>query len=370
MITNPHDLSDSEGFAQSLEVASAPNYLGDVKVIHKLLQDFGLVALKNSSIADTEAKRLAVILLGMDPVFPSMPAWNKPGAIDVFLKSAIPMDVAGPEPVVATAILKFAKELQAVVEHASKPGVADAECQSMVNSIINHYAYLFLGIDNSSIQHSKEPGSESSGPQTKEPCNLTSAKPAANRSHMAPGTTQQSTSSLELTALPQIVTRQPAGEDERRALRVLQMVHELHKAGYQRIRICPGMSASGGSWRCAVTPMDNIERNHGAMLVDWDNGVARYTSGQKNHYFEWMDAESDTARELAAKFIARFPEIARRGLGQDWSYAGWYVQMLGFAEREEFPTAYADWHGTPHPNWLSTDRNLISKLPMPPLPAG
>jgi len=45
---------------------------------------------------------------------------------------------------------------------------------------------------------------------------------------------------------------------------------------------------------------------------------------------------------LATKFIERFPKIAKAGLGEDWEYAGWYVQMLGFAERGEFPLAYSD----------------------------
>jgi hypothetical protein len=36
----------------------------------------------------------------------------------------------------------------------------------------------------------------------------------------------------------------------RRALRVLRMVHELHKRGRQRLRIVPTMAPSGLHWRC------------------------------------------------------------------------------------------------------------------------
>ena len=47
----------------------------------------------------------------------------------------------------------------------------------------------------------------------------------------------------------------------RRGTRVIAMVHELHKAGYQRIRIVPGISGSGMHWRCSVT--------FGAMVESW-----------------------------------------------------------------------------------------------------
>jgi hypothetical protein len=34
---------------------------------------------------------------------------------------------------------------------------------------------------------------------------------------------------------------------------VVEMVHELHKAGYQLLRISPGLSPSGIHWRCPIT---------------------------------------------------------------------------------------------------------------------
>jgi hypothetical protein len=153
----------------------------------------------------------------------------------------------------------------------------------------------------------------------------------------------------------------------RRAQRVLLMVHELHKRGYQRVRIVPGMSPSGIHWRCAVTHIGNILTTHGAMATACnDDECARYTSAQDNEYFGWEDAHQDTARQLATKFLERFPVIARKGQGVDWLYAGWYVQMLGLAERGIFPLAYADWYSDPDPQWLPTTEGFESGLPMPP----
>lgn len=123
----------------------------------------------------------------------------------------------------------------------------------------------------------------------------------------------------------------------RRCIRVLAMVHELHKAGYQRIRVLPMLAPSGCYWRAIITPSDNIGPN-GYHILDDDMDdarqiVARYTSGQDNEYFGWTDAGALDARAMANLFLQRFPRIAAAGEGLDWSYAGWLTDVLGHAER-------------------------------------
>ena len=100
----------------------------------------------------------------------------------------------------------------------------------------------------------------------------------------------------------------------RRAVRVLAMVGELHKRAYQRLRVMPYMAPSGIYWRCSISAANVFYRNHGDVFDEWaastpDNDhvqatamVARYTSGQDNHYFGWNDAEQDDTRSLADKF--------------------------------------------------------------------
>ena len=101
------------------------------------------------------------------------------------------------------------------------------------------------------------------------------------------------------------------------------MVHELHKAGYQRIRISPAMAPNGIHWRCAITFAGNVAAD-GYSVVDGSNGqAALYTSGQGARYFNWQGAETMTARMLAVRFLKAFPNIAARGAGRDWAYAGW-----------------------------------------------
>lgn len=140
----------------------------------------------------------------------------------------------------------------------------------------------------------------------------------------------------------------------RRAVRVLVMVGELHKRGYQRLRVMPFMAPSGMSWRCWVGPSSLFYRNHGAILsakaaASPDEQeeqatalVARYTSGMDNRYFDWADAESDDARALADKFVDRFGLLASSGNGWDYTYAGWYQRLLGYAEAGWLPCVKSD----------------------------
>ena len=137
--------------------------------------------------------------------------------------------------------------------------------------------------------------------------------------------------------------------DIRRAIRVLAMVGELHKGGYQRLRVMPYIYATG-AWRCSIGPVIIFYRNHGAMLLDmWEmeaqaaSKVAHYTSAAGNQYFDWDDAATDTARILADKFVQRFTALAERGRGWDYIYAGWYQRLLGYAERGWIPYVFADY---------------------------
>lgn len=95
-------------------------------------------------------------------------------------------------------------------------------------------------------------------------------------------------------------------------------------------------------------------------------GIAHYSAaGDGDSYFDWPDAKGNDARALADKFIARFPEIAARGKGRDWEYAGWLCELLGFLEQGDWlPTV--EWEymkGSPDdlrelPIWIARGDNL------------
>lgn len=163
------------------------------------------------------------------------------------------------------------------------------------------------------------------------------------------------------------VIGQTSSEDEahNNARRVLLMVAELHRQGYQRLRIAPGISPSGTYWRCAVTHAGNIGADHGALALDDKQDTAMYSSGAGDSFFGWDDAATDDTAALARKFVERFPVIVRLGRGDDDEYAQWYTQVVDLAEEGDLPYAYADWPDEGDPDTLPTVGNT-RRLPLPP----
>lgn len=149
------------------------------------------------------------------------------------------------------------------------------------------------------------------------------------------------------------------------------MVSELHKRGYQRLRVVPCIAPSGAYWRCWVTPASNILRTHGAHLASWeqdDRSLVLYSSGQDNEFFGWTDRKTATARELADTFIERFPVLCEASRGADWAYAGWFVEMLGLAERGWFPIVYQEYGVNEKHGLELTYPGRQAPLPKPTLP--
>jgi hypothetical protein len=129
------------------------------------------------------------------------------------------------------------------------------------------------------------------------------------------------------------------------ARRTLLMVAELHRLGYERLRIAPGMSPSGMHWRCAVAPAAAFQSADTALLrTDVDvSQLALYTSADEDVSFGWADAVAATASELATLFLERFPRLAGAGAGRDPAYSAWYREMLDLTAPDGLPYAYADW---------------------------
>ena len=141
------------------------------------------------------------------------------------------------------------------------------------------------------------------------------------------------------------------------------MVHELHKAGYQRLRVSPGLSPSGVHWRCSITCACNV-RPDGFTVIDCTDAgglFAAYTSASAG-YFDWPDSPPLSAREMAVRFLAAFPRLAERGAGRDWAYAGWLTEMLGVIEQGDtrrYPKFFADYP-------LDLDGQSVPRPPPPP----
>lgn len=148
----------------------------------------------------------------------------------------------------------------------------------------------------------------------------------------------------------------PPSPTHQSAIRLLCIVHELHRAGYQHVRFSSGMAPSGMYWRCSITHAGNMS-NDGLRIIDHASNeeVAPYSTGSQDRYFDWPEAPGRSAKELAALFAERFPRIVRMGTGRDWAYAGWLTEMIGRAERDgpsSLPVFFADYHLDIDPVWL------------------
>ena len=151
----------------------------------------------------------------------------------------------------------------------------------------------------------------------------------------------------DLRGVRPISTTPPAERALRDAARLIAMVHELHKAGYQRIRICPSMAPNGIHWRCGISFAANVAGDGRTFCGGTEGQVAAYSSGQGANYFGWADGDRLTARQMARRFLTAFPLIAERGAGLDWPYAGWLTDVLGYAEHGKFVAFYADYELDP-----------------------
>lgn len=140
------------------------------------------------------------------------------------------------------------------------------------------------------------------------------------------------------------ISMQPPKEAAfRDAARLIAMVHELHKAGYQRIRILPFMAPNGIHWRCTICDAGCLAPDGLRPHAAEEDRLARYTSADGARYFGWSDGPTLTARMMAYRFLDRFPLIAQHGVGRDWTYAGWLTDVLGRAEHGSFVVFHADY---------------------------
>ncbi len=151
----------------------------------------------------------------------------------------------------------------------------------------------------------------------------------------------------------------------RRCARVLRMVHELHRLGYQRLRIIPYFGAMQ-YWRCCITHAGAVLTTHGAWGPDDGFWCAYYSSSAGNEYFGWHDAKHDTAADLAAKLLERVPHLRHLGMGRDWVYVGWFAELMTYANRGELPYLFSEFSGPNDPRFMPTTAFLDSGLPMPP----
>jgi hypothetical protein len=128
------------------------------------------------------------------------------------------------------------------------------------------------------------------------------------------------------------------------ARRLLLMVAELHKLGYESLRATPFMSPSGCYWRCCIVPANLTHPTHGARLAEnvVYETLPRYSSGDADNYFGWANMRPKTPSILAKRFIVEFAKFAEQGKHPDPAYATWYSNMLEATAPHDVIYAFAD----------------------------
>jgi hypothetical protein len=155
------------------------------------------------------------------------------------------------------------------------------------------------------------------------------------------------------------------------ARRLLLMVAELHKLGYEGLRATPFMSPSGCYWRCCIVPACLTSHEHGARLaenVDYET-LPRYSSGDEDNYFGWANMKPKSPSLLAKRFILVFPNFAQQGKHPDPAYMAWYSNMLEATAPHGVIYAFANME-PPIDRMLTEFCNEGVVVPLPPVGLG
>jgi len=131
--------------------------------------------------------------------------------------------------------------------------------------------------------------------------------------------------------------------------KLLFVVQELHKRGYEQLHIVPSIAPTGLAWRCSFVSEE--DRTTGLIVSTWisqfsiDNGEIEYTIEELTDIFE---------REQS-----RFLQTCR---GRNHEYSEWYKHMLKLLDEDELPYAFADYF-SPTDYWRTSKGKKIQTLP-------
>lgn len=143
------------------------------------------------------------------------------------------------------------------------------------------------------------------------------------------------------------------------AYEIVMIVHELHKQGYEHLRLFSGLSPNGCSWRWFVYPKIMMGTDNRFELHD-DCTPFKCPRGSTGESYP----EDGRAMMTAEQFMVDYENII--GLlskAKDAEYVKWFHQIVEHAERRDFPIAFADGSG----RWQFTSGEKL--MPPPFIPA-
>lgn len=152
--------TNSASFLAALEVASGPNYLGNLSVVDGILRELATEALNRRAtlpVVDTaklnemDCIRLTNVFLGKDTAnHTPMKPWNSPGHIDRFVTrefgSKLGWGECRPEHAMKTMFAQFIADFYRLADYAADPAVPECNWDWQGPAFLESYTMLLLGI--------------------------------------------------------------------------------------------------------------------------------------------------------------------------------------------------------------------------------
>ena len=119
---------------------------------------------------------------------------------------------------------------------------------------------------------------------------------------------------------------------------LMQVLHELHNMGYQKLRWISYMAPSGCSLRCHITTQDHIIAN---QEIDWQKADEVFASSVG------AMTTGEGIQSLVRLFIEENPRLIEIGKGEDADYVDWFEKLLSFAAKGQTPVFYGEFWSIP-----------------------
>jgi len=113
---------------------------------------------------------------------------------------------------------------------------------------------------------------------------------------------------------------------------VIMLVDELHKQGYEQLRILPGMAPHGLSWRWALYPKVLMTDNNFELYGDCTPFKSIYGSTNDGRP---VKSSNPSIQDQCTEFFS----LAK---GSDKDYVSWFQDIVQHAQKGIYPTAYWD----------------------------
>lgn len=140
------------------------------------------------------------------------------------------------------------------------------------------------------------------------------------------------------------------------AYEIVMIVHELHQRGYEQLRLFPGMSPNGCSWRWMIYPK---------VLLKDSNRCEHHSDCLPFHCPHGSTGvafpEERGCMKTANEFMKEFESYVNLAKGEDEEYVEWYRSIVEHAEKKEFPIAFEEFFNAEQ--WKFTNGEV---LPYPP----